>query len=150
VPPAEFPRGFATDDDEDEMQTALDVDFFEYKKLSEDLLSTDELFSSSLDVNRLNNTFLDDLLNLSDVFLGNELDEMENSVLPNIRNFPWIQAAVNEEYILLDSERPPHIAMLVAGVDTQGTYNLTQDGVSAAVQINEGGTDVTIRIVQTQ
>jgi hypothetical protein len=150
VPPAEFPRGFATDDDEDEIQTALDVDFFEYENLSEDLLATDDLFSTSLDVNRLGNTFLDNLLDITGASLGNELEEMENSVLPNIKNFPWIQASVNEEYILLDSERPPHIAMLVTGVDTQGTYNLTQDDVSAMIQINNGGTDVNIRIVQIQ
>jgi hypothetical protein len=71
-------------------------------------------------------------------------------VLPNIKNFPWIQAAVNEEFILLDSERSPHIAMLMTNVDTQGTYNLTQDGVNAVIQMNSGGTDVNIRITQTQ
>jgi hypothetical protein len=150
VPPAEFPRGFAADDDEDELYNALDIDFFEYENLSEDLLATNELFTSALDVNRLGNTFLDNLLDITGASLGNELDEMENLVLPNIRNFPWIQAAVNEEFILLDSERLPHIAMLVTGVDTQGTYNLTQDEISASIQINYGGTDVNIRIVQTQ
>jgi hypothetical protein len=40
--------------------------------------------------------------------------------------------------------------MLVTDIDTQGTYNLTQDNVSAAIQINNGGADVNIRIVQIQ
>jgi hypothetical protein len=150
VPPSEFPKGFASDDEEDEIQTALDIDFLEYESLEEDLLSTDKFFVSALDINRLGNTFLDNLLDITGNSLSNELDEMENSVLPNIKNFPWIQVAVNEEFILLDSERPPHIAMLITDIDTQGTYNLTQDSISAAIQINYGGTDVNIRIVQTQ
>jgi hypothetical protein len=150
VPPAEFPRGFASDDEEDEIQTALDVDFLENEELSEDLLAVEDLKSNSLDINRLSNTFLDNLLEITGVSLDSELDEAENSVLPNIKNFPWIQAAVNEEFILLDSERPPHIAMLTTSIDTQGTYNLTQDGVNAVIQLNSGGTDVNIRITQTQ
>lgn len=150
VPPTEFPRGFDTNDEETEIQTALDIDFFEYEDLEEDFLSTDDMFSSSLDVNRLNNSFLDSLLDITAISLDNELDDLGNSILPNIRNFPWVQSAVNEEYILLDSERPPHIAMLVTDIDTQGTYNLTQDNVSAAIQINNGGADVNIRIVQIQ
>jgi hypothetical protein len=150
VPPAEFPKGFASDEEEDEIQTALDVDFLENEELSEDLLAVEDLKSNSLDINRLNNTFLDNLLDVTSSSLDSELDEAENSVLPNIKNFPWIQAAVNEEFILLDSERSPHIAMLMTNIDAQGTYNLTQDGVNAVIQLNSGGTDVNIRITQTQ
>jgi hypothetical protein len=150
VPPSEFPKGFASDDEEDEIQTALDIDFLENEELGEDLLAVEDLKSNSLDINRLSNTFLDNLLEITGVSLDSELDEAENSVLPNIKNFPWIQTAVNEEFILLDSERPPHIAMLMTNVDAQGTYNLTQDGVNAVIQLNSGGTDVNIRIVQTQ
>jgi hypothetical protein len=150
VPPAEFPGGFASDDEEDEIQTALDVDFLENEELSEDLLTVEGLKSNSLDINRLNNTFLDNLLEITGISLDSELDEVENSALPNIKKFPWIQAAVNEEFILIDSERHPHIAMLMTNVDTQGTYNLTQDGVNAVIQLNSGGTDVNIRITQTQ
>jgi hypothetical protein len=150
VPPAEFPGGFAGDDEEDEIRTALDIDFLENEELSEDLLAVEELKSNALDINRLNNTFLDNLLEITGASLDGELDELENSVLPNIKNFPWIQTAVNEEFILLDSERSPHIAMLMTNVDAQGTYNLTQDGVNAVIQLNSGGTDVNIRITQTQ
>ena len=150
VPPTEFPRGFASDDEEDEIQTALDVDFLEYENLDEDLLSEDFLKTSALDVNRLNNNYLDNLLDITGADLGNDLDEAENSVLPNIRRFPWIQAAVNEEFILLDSERLPHIAVLTTEVDAQGTYSLTQDEITAVVQLNDGGSNVNIRIVQTQ
>ena len=150
VPPAEFPRGFANNDEEDEIQTALDVDFLEHEELNEDLLAVEDLKSNALDINRLSNTFLDNLLEITGASLDSELDAAENSVLPNIKNFPWIQAAVNEEFILLDSERSPHIAMLMTNVDAQGTYNLTQDGVNAVIQLNSGGTDVNIRITQTQ
>jgi hypothetical protein len=150
VPPAEFPRGFSSDDEEEDIQTALDVDFLENEELDEDLLAVEDLTSNSLDINRLNNTFLDNILDATSSSLDSELDEAENSVLPNIKNFLWIQAAVNEEFILLDSERPPHIAMLTTDVDTQGVYNLTQDSVNATIQLNNGGTDVNIRIVQIQ
>ena len=150
VPPSEFPRGFASNDDEEDVQTALDIDFLEYEVLTEDLLSEDFLKSNALDVNRLNNNYLDNLLDITGADLSNELDEEENSVLPNIRRFPWIQAAVNEEFILLDSERLPHIAVLTTEIDAQGTYSLTQDEITAVVQINDGGGNVNIRIVQTQ
>jgi hypothetical protein len=150
VPPAEFPRGFASDDEEDEIQTALDVDFLEHEELDEDLLAVEDLKTNSLDLNRLSNTFLDNLLDITGVSLDRELNEAENLVLPNIKNFPWIQAVVNEEFILIDSERSPHIAMLMTNIDAQGTYNLTQDDVNAVIQINDGGNNVNIRITQTQ
>jgi hypothetical protein len=150
VPPSEFPKGFSVDDEEDETQNALNIDFLANEELSEDLLAVDNLKTSALDINRLNNTFLDNLLDITAASLDNELDELENTVLPNIKNFPWIQFAVNEEFILIDSERPPHIAMLMTNVDAQGTYNLTQDGINSVIQLNSGGTDVNIRIVQTQ
>ena len=150
VPPTEFPRGFASDDEEDKIQTALDVDFLEYENLDEDLLTEDFLKKSALDINRLGNDYLDNLLDITGVALDNELNEEESSVLPNIRNFPWIQDAVNEEFILLDSERLPHIAVLTTEVDAQGTYSLTQDEISAVIQLNDGGNNVNIKVVQIQ
>lgn len=150
VPPAEFPGGFATDEEEEEFKTALDVDFLENDELEQDLLATDELKSNALDISRLDNEYLDDLLSITGVSLESELEEAENTVLPNIKQFPWVQNAVNEEFILLDSDRPPHIAVLNTNIDTHGMYNLTQDSVSAAIQLNHGGTDVTINVTQIQ
>jgi hypothetical protein len=150
VPPSEFPKGFSIDDEEDEAQNVLNIDFLANEELNEDLLAVDNLKTSALDINRLNNTFLDNLLDITAASLDNELDELENTVLPNIKNFPWIQFAINEEFVLIDSERHPHIAMLMTNIDAQGTYNLTQDAVNAVMQLNSGGTDVNIRIVQTQ
>lgn len=149
VPPVEFPNGFDKDVDQEEGHTALDVDLLEYEDLNEDLLSEDFLSKSELDISRLENDFLDNLLDIMSDSLGSELKE-QSSILPNIKDFPWIQAAVNEEFILLDSERTPHIAMLITGADTQGTYNLTQDDVNAVIQINDGGNNISIRIIQTQ
>jgi hypothetical protein len=150
VPPAEFPSGFASEDEEEEIKTALDVDLLENEELSEDLLVEQDLKTNSLDVNRLNNTFLDNILDIRLFSLSGELEEAENTTLPNIKQFPWVQSAVNEEFILIDSERTPHIAMITTRVDTHGTYNLTQDGITAVIQINDGGNNVNIRIVQTQ
>lgn len=150
VPPAEFPNGFASEDEEEEMKTARRVDILENEELSEDLLVEQDLKTNSLDVNRLNNTFLDNILDIGMFSLEGELEEAENTTLPNIKQFPWVQFAVNEEFILIDSERTPHIAMITTGVDTHGMYNLTQDDITAVIQINDGGNNVNIRIVQTQ
>ena len=150
VPPTEFPRGFNNNDSEEEIQTELDVDFLEYSELEQDLLSEDFLKTSALDISRLDNTFLDNLLDITGASLKSELDEAENSILPNTRNFPWMQTVINEEFLLLDSERTPHIALLTTEVDAQGTYSLTQDEVTAVVQLNDGGSNVNIRIIQTQ
>ena len=151
VPPSEFPGGFSNDEEEEEIRTELDIDFLENEELSEDLLAEDkELTTNSLDVNRINNTYLDNLLEINVASLESMLEEEESDVLPNIKNFPWIHAVVNEEFILLDSDRSPHISMLTTSLDTHGTYNVTQDGISAVVQINDGGTNVSITTIQTQ
>lgn len=150
VPPSEFPRGFATDDEEEETSTALDIDFLEYQELSQDFLNQDFLKTSALDINRLTNDYLDNLLDITAISLDNELDEEGPDVLPNIKRFPWIQWAYNEEFILVDSDRPPHISVLTVGRDAQGTYVLTQDEYSASIQINDGGTDLNIKVVQKQ
>jgi hypothetical protein len=152
VPPSEFANGFGTTDDEEEQLTALDVDFLEYEELSADLLNQDLLGFSQLDINRLDNDYLDNLLDLG---IGaeldeNELDEAENTVLPNIAKYPWITWVANEESIYLDSDRPPHIAVLNTSADTHGTYSLIQDEYVATVQIQDGGTDINIKVVQKQ
>jgi len=149
VPPSEFPRGFAVEEEE-EIRTALDLDLLEYQELSQDFLQQDFLKTSALDINRLKNDYLDNLLDITAQRLDNELDEEGPSVLPNIKRFPWIQWAYNEEFILLDSDRPPHIAVLTVGRDAQGTYVLTQDEYNASIQINDGGTDLNIKVVQKQ
>lgn len=150
VPPAEFPNGFASEDEEEEIKTALDVDLLENEELSEDFLIEEDLKTNALDVSRLNNSFLDNLLDIALFSLEDALEETENAALPNIKQFPWVQTVVNEEFILIDSERTPHIAMITTRIDTHGMYDLTQDDINAVFQLNDGGTNVNIRIVQTQ
>jgi hypothetical protein len=152
VPPSEFPNGFATEEEEEELRTGLDVDFLEYQELSINLLNEDLLNFSALDINRLDNKYLDNFLDLG---IGatldqNDLDEEENTVLPNVYRYPWIVWVANEEQIILDSDRPPHIAVLNTSADTHGTYSLTQDEYVATVQIQDGGTDINIKVVQKQ
>lgn len=151
VPPSEFPRGFGNDDEE-EITTALDVDLLEYNELGADLLAQDLLTFSELDINRLNNDYLDNFLDLG---LGieldnNELDEQENSILPTVSKYPWITWAANESYIYIESDRQPHISILTTSADTHGIYSLTQDEYKAEVQIQDGGNDINIKVVQTQ
>ena len=154
VPPGEFPNGFATkneEDKEDQHANLLDQDLLEYEELSENFLDEDLLKTSELEISRLDNEYLDNLLDLTDQGLSeNELDEEEDSVLPNIKDFPWMQSAYNEEQIYIDSDRPPHIAEIVTLIDTAGQSIITQDGLRAAITYNAGGTDVLINVVQTQ
>jgi hypothetical protein len=149
VPPAEFPRGFAQEEEEEEYRTALDIDILEYEQLIANLLNEDLLAFSELDINRLNNRYLDNFLDF-DLGLENALDEPENEILPNVHKYPWITWVANEEFILLDSDRPPHIAVLRTSADTHGTYSLTQDDYVATVQIQDGGDDINIKVVQKQ
>lgn len=150
VPPSEFAQGFGTDDEEEEQITLLDADLLEYNELSANLLDDDLLNFSELDINRLKNDYLDNFLDFGVGLDENELDEPNNSILPNIHKFPWITWVANEEFILLDSDRPPHIAVLKTSADTHGTYSLTQDEYVAIIQIQDGGDDINITVVQKQ
>jgi len=152
VPPSEFANGFGTDEEEEEQLTALDVDLLEYEELSVDLLNEDLLGFSELDVSRLDNKYLDNFLDLG-LGIGldeNELEEQENTILPNIKQYPWITWVANEEFIMLDSDRPPHISVVKTSADTHGTYSLTQDEYASTIQIQDGGDDINITVVQKQ
>ena len=150
VPPREFPNGFDDEDDEEETMTALDADLLEYNELGADLLSENFLTFSELDINRLNNDYLDNLLTLGVGLDEDELAEDENAILPGIKQYPWIQWAANESYIYIESDRQPHISVVTTSADTHGTYSLTQDEYAATIQIQDGGTNVNIKVVQTQ
>lgn len=151
VPPSEFPNGFSsTDNDEDEIQTAmLDVDYLEYKDLEIDLLTNELDNDSELDINRLNNAYLDNLLDLNSDIGNDELAE-KDGILPTVKNYSWIQSAYNDEAIYLESDRQPHIFNMETVIDTQGTLELQQDEYKATIIYNDGGTDVNIKVVQKQ
>jgi hypothetical protein len=148
-PPRELPGGMAYIA-QAESSNPLDQDNLIYMELIKDLLTgTDELKYSELAVNRLDVEFLDNLLDLTNMLANDELSG--DVVLPNIHNFKsYIQYSYNEEIIFLYAERPPHIAQINLGRDTYGYVNLTQDGIKAPIQINDGGSDVVINITQTQ
>lgn len=151
VPPSEFANGFGDDGDEEEGMTALDVDLLEYEELGADLLNEDLFSFTELDMSRLDNRYLDNFLDLGLADLNSsELDEPDNEILPNVHNYPWITWVANEEFIMLDSDRPPHISVVKTSADTHGTYNLTQDEYVATIQIQDGGDDINIKVVQKQ
>jgi hypothetical protein len=152
VPPSEFANGFATDEEDEEQLTALDVDLLEYNELGADLLDEDLLNFSELDINRLDGDYLDNFLELG-LGIGldeNELDEAENSILPTVSKYPWITWAANESYIYIESDRQPHISIVTVSADTHGTYKLTQDEYTAILEIQDGGDDINITVVQKQ
>ena len=150
VPPAEFANGFGTEEEEEEQRTALDVDLLEYNELGAELLDQDLLNFSELDINRLDNEYLDNFLNFGIGLDENELDEDENTILPGVSKYPWITWAANESYIYIESDRQPHISVVTTSADTHGTYSLTQDEYIADIQIQDGGDDINIKVVQTQ
>ena len=151
VPPDEFPNGFAEVSNYKENQTALDLDFFKYQDLSKDFLQEDLLEFSELDINRLDGEYLNNFLDLDlDSELSNSLEQSINEKLPTINKYPWMTWVVNEEFILLESDRPSHIAVVKVSADAHGTYDLTQDEYSADIQIQNGSNNVSIRVVQKQ
>ncbi len=152
VPPAEFPNGFEPEDKKEEQRTALDVDLLEYNELGADLLDQDLLAFSELDINRLDGDYLVNFLELG-LGIGldeNELDEQENTILPTVSKYPWITWVANESYIYIESDRQPHISIVTVNADTHGTYSLTQDEYKAELQIQDGGDDINIKVVQKQ
>ena len=148
-PPRELPGGMAYIE-QAEAATGLDEDMLLYEELVKDLLAaTDALKYSELDVNRLDVEFLDNILDLTNMLADDELGS--DPVLPNINQFKsYIQYSYNEDVIYLYAERPPHIAEVTLGRNTYGYVNITQDGIIAPLQINDGGSDVVINITQTQ
>ena len=148
-PPTEFRTAVQIDQARD--INGLDADLLDFKELMADLLASDELLKSSkLDINYLEQNFLDDFFSLMATGLAEDALEEKDGVLPNIKTYPWVQSAYNEETIFLRSERPPHIAEVNGTRNLVGTVNLKQDGVQAAIQVNAGGTNVVINITQSQ
>ena len=148
-PPRELPGGMAYIE-QAEASAGLDEDALLYEELVKDLLAaTDALRYSELDVNRLEVEYLDNILDLTNMLNDDEFES--DPVLPNIHKFKsYIQYSYNEEVIYLYAERPPHIAEVTLERNTYGYVNITQDGILAPLQINDGGTDVVINITQTQ
>lgn len=148
-PPYEFRTAVQIEQAKDTSE--LGADLLDFKELMADLLATDDLLNSSkLDVNYLEQNYLDNFFNIMATGLNEDALAEKDGVLPNVKSFSWIQSAYNEETIFLRSERPPHIAEVNGTRDLNGTVNLKQDGVQAAVQINAGGTNVVINITQSQ
>jgi hypothetical protein len=148
-PPSEI-RSIVYVDQANDQVNFLDADLLEFQELAKDLLGGEDLLKySELDVNRLDGKYLEDFFSVMKTDL--DVDEFEQDpVFPTVKRYGWIQYAYNEETAFLRSERPPHIAEINGSRNLQGTVTLIQDGVTAALPVNDGGTDVVINITQTQ
>lgn len=148
-PPSEI-RSIVYVDQANDQVNFLDADLLEFQDLAQDLLASEDLLKfSELELNRLDGDYLEDFFAIMRTEL--DVDELEvDPVLPTVKRYGWIQYAYNEETLFLRSERPPHIAELNGTRDLQGIVTLIQDGVNAALPVNDGGTDVVINITQTQ
>ena len=148
-PPISFSSAVKIDQADEKSE--LDADLLDFKELMADLLASEDLLKNSkLDINYLEQNYLDSFFSLMATGLNEDALAERDGVLPNIKSFPWVVFAYNEETIFLRSERPPHIAEVNGTRDLNGTVNLKQDGIQAAVQINAGGTNVVINITQSQ
>lgn len=150
APPANFPKGFDTTDEDYQQVTFLDVDVLEFDELMRDFLVEEHLANSELEKDQYGGDFLDNLLDLTLGNLGDAMEEFDG-VLPTIHKYPWIknQSYYNEEGISVQSERPPHTVRVDTARDVNADLNITQDGVTANI-IENGGGDVTINITQSQ
>jgi hypothetical protein len=128
----------------------LSKDFLEYRELTRNQLEDDLLKEVNMNTVALDRDYLDNMLDISTgAMLGSNLDE-DDPVLPNIKLFPWIPRAYNEEQIFVYSDRSPHVASITVTRDTNGVANIIQDGVGGGIIFNGGGTNVVFNIVQTQ
>ena len=147
-PPKELPGGMAYIDQADTKGDALDQDALLFEELITEYLEEDQLSYNQLDINFLDIEYLDNILDLTNMLAGDELGI--DPVLPNINQFKsYIQYNYNEEQIFLYAERPPHIVQVTLERHTYGYVNISQDGIIAPLQINDGGSDVIINITQS-
>ena len=148
-PPKELPGGMAYIDQAEKGASALDKDALLFEELVKEYLDEDKLAYNQLDMNFLDIEFLDNILDLTNMLADDELGS--DPVLPNISQFKsYIQYSYNEEQIFLYAERLPHVVQVTMERHAYGYVNLIQDGISAPLQINDGGSDVVINITQTQ
>jgi hypothetical protein len=128
----------------------LSKDFLEYRELTKNQLEDDLLKEVNMNTVALDRDYLDNMLDINTAaLLGSDL-EADDPVLPNIKQFSWIPKSYTEEHIFIYSDRSPHIASINVTRDTNGTANITQDGVGGGIIFNGGGTNVVFNIVQTQ
>ena len=147
-PPKELPGGMAYIDQADAKEGILDKDALLFEELITEYLEEDQLSYNQLDINFLDIEYLDNILDLTNMLAGDELGI--DPVLPNINQFKsYIQYNYNEEQIFLYAERPPHIVQVTLERHTYGYVNISQDGIIAPLQINDGGSDVIINITQS-
>ena len=146
-PPKELPGGMAYIE-QAEQTGYLDDDALIYEELIKELLAQDELDYGELDINRLDVEYLDNILDITNMLANEELSS--DPVLPNIHNYKsWIQSSYNEEQIIIFAERPPHIVQVTMERYTEGYLNIIQSGISAPLQLNDGGSNVVINITQS-
>ena len=149
-PPTEVANDMRSQQQDQTDDNGLSKDFLEYQELTKNQLEDDLLKEINMDNVTLNRDYLDNLLDINSAsMLAGEMD-VEDPVLPNIRQFPWIPKAYNEEQIFVYSDRSPHIASITVTRDTDGVANITQDGVGGGIIFNGGGTNVVFNIAQTQ
>jgi len=147
-PPKELPGGMAYIDQADAKEGTLDKDALLFEELITEYLEEDQLSYNQLDMNFLDIEYLDNILDLTNMLANDELGS--DPVLPNINQFKsYIQYNYNEEQIFLYAERPPHIVQVTLERHTYGYVNISQDGIIAPLQINDGGSDVIINITQS-
>ena len=136
---------------EEEKQSVLDIDYLEFDGLDLNALDEEDELDNTyeLGINFLDIEFLDNILDLTTVDL--DRDQLEtNEVLPTIQQYSWILWYVNSDEVFMRSERPPHIAEVKVIPDIDGTIYIEQDDVPSDIQVNSGGDNVNIRIIQQQ
>jgi hypothetical protein len=149
-PPSEVANDMRSVQQDTTDDNGLSKDFLEYRELTKNQLEDDLLKEVNMNTAALDRDYLDNMLDINTAaMLGSEL-EADDPVLPNIKQFPWIPKAYNEEQIFIYSDRSPHVASITVTRDTNGVANITQDGVGGGIIFNGGGTNVVFNIAQTQ
>jgi len=125
----------------------LDVDYLKYDKLNQDILGVQNIFTNDLDINRLNVDFLGNILDLQvQSFLQSALSQDALGPLPNIKNFPNIQAAVNDYNITLFKEDTDGVTQVKLDRNLSGNVVIYNNTTAQNVKVNQGGSyQITIK-----
>ena len=149
------PQRVQEQQDEYDRRGALDEDLLAYQELSINELDEQLFATNELDLNLLDQNFLENILDvlarqlsLSIEQLGN-MQDAYNAILPNIKNSPETVPLVDEVNIFLRRESASHLAEIRVGLDTNGRVITSQDSIINDIQLNSGGSNVQITIIQS-
>lgn len=145
------PKEITEDHTDSQTKGALDINFLDQDLLKYSKLDENELQNyKELDINVLDGTFLENLLDASNAQLSASQETLaaQNKLLPGYTEASGLKYFFNDDESKITlNKTSTHIAAITVDVEADVTLNLTQDGVPLTQRVNKGGS-TTISITQ--